>query len=126
VLTAGEDKAFLDPFGPLDPKHRAHAQGMLDNIHKQFIDVVKKGRGNRLKDTNVFTGLIWTGERSVELGLSDGIGSLDWVAREVVKAETIVDFTQKPSVAERVARRFGGAMADSLARMVLYRDFVVR
>ena len=120
VLTAGEDKDFLDPFQAMEPKHREHAQGMLDNIHQQFIDVVKKGRGNRLKESvNVFSGLIWTGERSVELGLTDGLGSLDWVAREVVKAEQIVDYTQKPSYAERVAKRFGGAMADSLARLVL-------
>jgi protease IV len=127
VLTAGEDKDFLDPFQAMEPKHREHAQGLLDGIHRQFIDVVKKGRGNRLKDdSNVFSGLIWTGERSVELGLTDGLGSLEWVAREVVKAENIVDYTQKPSFSERVAKRFGGAMADSLGRFVLQREFSLR
>jgi protease-4 len=127
VLTAGEDKDFLDPFQDMEPKHREHAQNLLDGIHQQFIDVVKKGRGNRLKDNvNVFSGLIWTGERSVELGLTDGLGSLEWVAREVVKAEQIVDYTQKPSYAERVAKRFGGAMADSLARFAIEREFKLR
>ena len=127
VLTAGEDKDFLDPFQDMEPRHREHAQGLLDGIHRQFVEVVKKGRGNRLKENvDVFSGLIWTGERSIELGLTDGIGSLDWVAREVIKAENIVDYTQKPSLTERVAKRFGGAMADSLARFVLQREFAVR
>jgi protease-4 len=92
---------------------------MLDDIHKQFIDVVRKGRGKRLKESSdVFSGLLWTGARSVELGLSDGFGSVDFVAREVIKAEDIVDFTQKENLAERFAKRFGAAMAGTLAQVL--------
>ncbi|MCC6473952.1 MAG: S49 family peptidase [Burkholderiales bacterium] len=116
VLTAGENKAFLDPFLPLVPEQKKHAQALLDDIHEQFIEVVKKGRGARLKPTpELFSGLFWTGEQSVKLGLADGLGSLDWVAREVVKAESIVDFTRKQNIAERFARRFGAAAAQTLA-----------
>jgi protease-4 len=119
VLVSGENKAFLDPFSPVNEKHKKHAQSMLDDIHKQFIDVVRKGRGKRLKESSdVFSGLLWTGARSVELGLSDGFGSVDFVAREVIKAEDIVDFTQKENLAERFAKRFGAAMAGTLAQVL--------
>lgn len=118
VLTSGENKAFLDPFSPPDEKQRKHAQSMLDEIHKQFIEVVRKGRGKRLKEgPELFSGLLWTGAKSVELGLSDGFGSVDFVAREVVKAEEIVDFTQKENFAERFAKRFGAAMAGALIKV---------
>ncbi len=127
VLTAGENKDFMDPFQPVNPEHQKHAQTLLNDIHRQFMDVVKKGRGNRLKDgPELFSGLVWTGEKSIELGLTDGFGSLEWVAREVIKAETIVDYTQKPSVAERFAKRFGATMADALARVLMQRDFSLR
>jgi len=116
VLMSGENKAFLDPFSPVDDKQKKHAQSMLDEIHKQFIEVVRKGRGKRLKESSdLFSGLLWTGARSIELGLTDGFGSVDFVAREVVKAEHIVDFTQKETLAERFAKRFGAAMARTLA-----------
>jgi len=119
VLTSGENKAFLDPFSPPDEKQRKHAQSMLDEIHKQFIEVVRKGRGKRLKEgPELFSGLLWTGAKSVELGLSDGFGSVDFVAREVIKAEEIVDFTQKENFAERFAKRFGAAMAGALVKVV--------
>jgi protease-4 len=115
VLSAGENKAFLDPFSPLDPRHVAHAKGLLGEIHQQFIDVVRKGRGKRLKESpELFSGLIWTGAKSVELGLTDGFGSVDYVAREVIKAEQVVDYTQKDSFAERLARRFGAGAAQAL------------
>ncbi len=115
LLTAGDNKGFLDPFSPLDPKQRAHAQQMLNDIHAQFIEVVKRGRGDRLKaDPQIFSGLIWTGERSIELGLADGLGSVEYVAREVIKAETIVDYTPRENIAERVVRRFGAASAEAL------------
>jgi protease-4 len=118
VLTSGENKAFLDPFSPIDEKQKKHAQSMLDEIHKQFIEVVRKGRGKRLKEgPELFSGLLWTGAKSVELGLSDGFGSVDFVAREVVKAEEIVDFTQKENFAERFAKRFGAAMAGALIKV---------
>jgi protease-4 len=115
VLSAGENKAFLDPFSPLDPRHVAHAKALLGDIHQQFIDVVRKGRGKRLKESpELFSGLIWTGAKSVELGLTDGFGSVDYVAREVIKAEQVVDYTQKDSFAERLARRFGAGVAQAL------------
>jgi protease-4 len=109
-ITSGENKAFLDPFLPVEAGQVTHAKDMLGQIHRQFIDVVKKGRGNRLKESpDLFSGLFWTGEKSIELGLADGYGSLDSVARDVVKAETIVDYTQKQNFAERLAQRFGAA-----------------
>jgi protease-4 len=118
ALVSGENKAFLDPFSPVDEKQKRHAQSMLDEIHKQFIDVVKKGRGKRLKESpDIFSGLLWTGEKSIELGLSDGFGSVDYVAREVIKAENIFDYTKKQDITERFARRFGAAMAGVLARV---------
>lgn len=127
VLAAGENKAFLDPFSPLEEGHRKHAQSLLGGIHQQFIDVVKQGRGKRLKETpDMFSGLIWTGAQSVDMGLADGLGSLEWVAREVVKAETIVDFTEKQNLAERFARRFGAVMAESLTRVFLSVGFELR
>jgi protease-4 len=109
-ITSGENKAFLDPFLPMEAGQVTHAKDMLGQIHRQFIDVVKKGRGNRLKESpDLFSGLFWTGEKSIELGLADGYGSLDTVARDVVKAETVVDYTQKQNFAERLAQRFGAA-----------------
>jgi len=116
LLTAGENKGFLDPFSPQNAAHKAHAQQMLDDIHRQFIAVVKKGRGERLKESpEMFSGLMWTGAKSVELGLADALGSLEYVAREVVKAEEIRDYTIKPNFAEKLARRFGADMAEGLA-----------
>jgi protease-4 len=113
LITAGKNKALLDPFQPIDESHRQIVVGLVDEIHNQFIKAVKDGRGKRLKETpEMFSGLIWTGAKSVELGLADGFGGLDYVAREVVKAEDIVDYTQKENLAEKFARRFGaGAMA---------------
>jgi len=111
VFTSGENKAFLDPFSPLDPHQVEHAKGLLRDIHQQFIDVVRKGRGKRLKESpELFSGLIWTGAKSIDLGLTDGFGSVDYVAREVIKAEQIVDFTRKENLAERLARRFGAGV----------------
>jgi len=127
VLVSGENKAFLDPFSPVDGKQKKHAQSMLDDIHKQFVDVVRKGRGKRLKESSdLFSGLLWTGARSIELGLSDGFGSVDFVAREVIKAEDIVDFTQKENLAERFAKRFGAAMAGVLVKVLAQGQFSVR
>jgi protease IV len=117
LLTAGENKGFLDPFSPLDPAQRQHAQQMLDEIHQQFIATVREGRGARLKETaDMFSGLMWTGARSVELGLSDGIGSTEYVAREIIKAEEIVNFSRRENLAERLVRRFGAAMGDALVQ----------
>jgi protease-4 len=116
LLTAGENKGFLDPFSPQNERHKTHAQGMLDDIHRQFIDVVRKGRGTRLKETpEMFSGLMWTGARSIELGLADAYGTVDSVARDVIKAEEIRDYTVKPNFAEKFARRFGADAAAGLA-----------
>lgn len=115
VLTAGENKAFLDPFSPLQPEHVAHAKVMLDEIHQQFITAVKQGRGDRLKETpGVYSGLIWTGARSLDIGLADGLGSVQSVARDVIKAEELADFTQREGFAERFAKRIGSTMASVL------------
>ncbi len=115
LLTAGDNKGFLDPFSPLNQGQREYAQKLLDEIHRQFIATVKEGRGARLKDVpELYSGLIWTGSRSIELGLADEIGSVDYVAREVIKAENIVDFTTRESIVERFARRFGASMAEAL------------
>ena len=117
LMTAGENKGFLDPFSPQSDKQRAYAQIMLDQIHKQFVDAVKVGRGTRLKETpEIFSGLFWSGQQAIELGLVDEIGSLDYVAREVVKAEEIVDYTRHENVAERLARRFGAALGEGSVR----------
>ncbi|MFC5522623.1 S49 family peptidase [Polaromonas jejuensis] len=113
LLTAGENKGFLDPFTPQSEKQRAFAQGMLDQIHQQFIAVVKAGRGKRLKETpEMFSGLFWSGQQAVELGLADQLGNLDYVAREVVKTEEIIDYTRRDNVAERLAKKFGAAMGE--------------
>jgi protease-4 len=127
ALTSGENKAFLDPFSPVDEKQKRHAQSMLDEIHEQFIDVVRKGRGKRLKESpDIFSGLLWTGARSVELGLSDGFGSVDFVAREVIKAEDILDYTKKQDFTERFAKRFGAATAGALAKILAQGSFNIR
>ncbi len=111
LLTAGENKALGDPFSPLSPKHRAHVQAMLDQIHQQFIAVVKQGRGDRLKESpETFSGLFWNGEKALELGLVDKLGSLDYVAREVIHAAEVIDYTPKDNVAERLAKRFGASI----------------
>jgi protease IV len=115
LLTAGENKGFLDPFSPQNPKHLEHAKVMLQDIHAQFISTVRKGRGSRLKETpDMFSGLMWTGAKSVELGLADGFGTVESVARDVIKAESVRDFTLKQNFAERFAERFGADMAQSL------------
>ncbi|MDM0043550.1 S49 family peptidase [Variovorax dokdonensis] len=115
LIISGENKGFLDPFSPMNDEQRAHAQKMIDQIHEQFISVVKAGRGDRLKlqTPGLFSGLFWTGEQAVEIGLADQLGSLDYVAREVVKAEKVEDYTRHENVAERLVRRFGATLADS-------------
>mgnify|MGYP003335552231 CR=1 FL=1 len=119
LLTAGTNKAMLDPFSPLNPQHESYARAMLDQIHQQFIAVVRQGRGKALKETpETFSGLFWNGEQAVQIGLADKIGSLDQIAREVVKAEDIVDYTEKENLAERLAKRFGAAMGAGAVQAV--------
>jgi protease-4 len=111
LITAGSNKGMLDPFSPTDERQRQLAQAMIDQIHQQFIAVVKAGRGTRLKETaDTFSGLFWNGEEAVKLGLADATGNLDFVAREVVKAEEIIDYTPHENVAERLAKRFGAGV----------------
>jgi protease IV len=111
LLTAGENKGMLDPFSPQDEKQTAYAKAMIDQIHQQFIKVVQEGRGTRLKaDKETFSGLFWNGEEAIKLGLADKVGNLDFVAREVIKAEEIIDYTPHDNLAERFAKRFGAAV----------------
>ena len=127
LITAGENKGMLDPFSPVNPRDVAHAREMVNDIHQQFIAVVREGRGKRLKETpDMFSGLIWTGQKSIELGLADGLGTLDSVAREVIKAEEIVDFSRKENIAEKFARRFGVAAANSMVDALLRASPVLR
>lgn len=115
LMTAGHNKGMLDPFSPLSDEHRAHAQATLDQIHRQFIDSVKQGRGERLKeDADTFSGLFWNGEQAVGLGLVDQLGSLDQLARETIGAEEVIDYTPKENLAERVARRFGAGLGGAI------------
>jgi protease-4 len=117
LLIAGENKGFLDPFSPMNDKQRAYAQRMLDQIHQQFIAAVRLGRGDRLKENaETFSGLFWSGEQAVEQGLADQFGGVDFVAREVVKAEEVIDYTRRENVAERLAKRFGAALGEGAVR----------
>ena len=119
LMTAGENKGFLDPFSPQTAKQKAYAQAMLDEIHQQFIDVVRKGRGKRLKETpEMFSGLFWSGAKAVEMGLADGYGTVDSVARDEFKAEDIVDYTVHEGLQERVLKKFGAAVGTGAAKSV--------
>jgi protease-4 len=127
LLTAGKNKALLDPFQPLQESHKQIVVELIDEIHNQFIAAVREGRGKRLKETpDMFSGLIWTGVKSVELGLADGFGGLDYVARDVIKAEDIVDYTQKENIAEKFARRFGAAAMNSWLEFAAHSAFTIR
>ncbi|WP_343587035.1 S49 family peptidase [Herbaspirillum sp.] len=120
LLTAGENKSFLDPFSPQSAKQREYAQAMLNEIHQQFIEVVRQGRGTRLKETpETFSGLVWTGSKAVELGLADGYGTVDSVARDVIKAEDVVDYTQTENLSERVLKKFGVAFGAGVAKTLM-------
>lgn len=115
AIAAGQNKTFLDPFSPLTAEQRDFAQRMIDEIHQQFIAAVKAGRGSRLKESpELFSGLVWNGARGIDLGLADGFGSVDYVAREVIQAEDIVDFTVKENLTERLARKFGATLGRAL------------
>ena len=116
LLTAGEHKGFLDPFSPTRPEEVSHIESLLADIHDQFIAVVKRGRGDRLAaDEQLFSGLVWTGTQSLDLGLVDALGSSSYVAREVIGAQEIVDFTPRRSYLEALAERFGASMGRTLA-----------
>lgn len=117
LMTAGANKGFLDPFSPQSEKHREHAQEMLNEIHQQFISVVRAGRGSRLKETpETFSGLYWTGAKAVDMGLADGFGTVDTVARDIVKAEDIVDYTAHEGLPERVLKKFGASVGSGAVK----------
>jgi len=114
LMTAGNNKGFMDPFSPRNPKHEEFTKGLLADIHQQFIDVVKQGRGKRLHETpEMFSGLFWTGDKAIQLGLADEIGSVDSVARDVIKVENLVDFTTHEGFADRLAKKFGAGVASA-------------
>ncbi len=111
LLTAGENKGFMDPFSPQTEKQKIFSQSMLNEIHQQFIDVVRKGRGQRLKETSdTFSGLFWIGSKAVSMGLADDFGTVDSVSRDVLKTANIVDYTQKEGLPERVLKKFGASI----------------
>jgi protease IV len=117
AYTSGENKAFLDPFQPVNETQRKHLQAMLDQIHQQFIDVVKQGRGKRLKETpDMFSGLVWNGAQAIDLGLVDGLGTVDSVARDVLKFEDVVDYTVQESPLERLSKRISSQAGEALGR----------
>ena len=119
LLHAGENKGFLDPFSPLKSEQVEHVETLLAEIHQQFVDVVKKGRGDKLvNDEKIFSGLIWTGEQSLELGLVDALGSPGYVAREVIGAEEIVDFTKRETILGRFASQIGVTFARSISSIL--------
>jgi protease-4 len=118
LLTAGEHKALLDPFSPSKPDEHLYMQSLINQVHQQFIDAVKKGRGDRLKETpDMFSGLVWTGEESAKLGIIDAMGSQDYVAKEVIGAETLVDFTQQERLVDRIAGKLGASLGLGLSNL---------
>ena len=117
LLTAGENKGFLDPFSPQSPKQKDYALSMLTEIHQQFVDVVRRGRGSRLKETpEMFSGLFWSGAKAVEMGLADGFGTVNSVARDELKAKDLVDYTQHEGLSERVLKKFGAAVGAGVVK----------
>jgi protease IV len=120
MITAGSNKGMLDPFSKEDPKQVEMVQTMLNEIHQQFIAVVKAGRGDRLKDSpDLFSGRVWNGEQAVKMGLADGFGTVDTVARDVFKAPNILDYTMKENFAERVAKRFGAEVGSAAGKALV-------
>jgi protease-4 len=127
LYTAGESKAFLDPFLPSKASDVEHIETLLVDIHEQFINAVKDGRGERIKaDADLFSGLIWTGEESLALGLVDGLGSSSYVAREIIEVEDIVEFTTEPDLLERLTDRLGIATAQALGKLFASETLLLR
>ena len=117
LMTAGENKALMDPFSPTSAKHKEFTQAMLAEIHQQFITAVRNGRGKRLKETpEIFSGLFWTGSHAISLGLADGLGTVDSVARDVLKAEDLIDYTVREGLSDRVLKKFGASIGEGAAR----------
>ena len=120
LITAGENKAMLDPFLPFKPEHKKHLENLLAEVHRQFIDVVKEGRGGKLSSNNdIFSGLFWNGEGAIHLGLADQLGNIDYVAKEVVGFEELVDFTTYESFADRFAKQLGAGIGAAFENTIL-------
>jgi protease-4 len=127
LMTAGENKGFLDPFSPSDEKQQAVVQAMLDDIHQQFIAVVREGRGERLKETpDTFSGLVWNGQQAVVLGLVDGLSNLDAVARDLVNAPELIDYTQREDWSTRLAKQIGASMGHGVAARLSQSGWTLR
>ena len=127
LMTAGENKGLLDPFSAENPKHKEFTQTMLKEIHQQFIRAVRTGRGNRLKESpEIFSGLFWTGSHAITIGLADGLGSVNSVARDVLKAEDIIDYTVREGLSDRVLKKFGAAVGESAAKVLAVEALKVR
>ena len=119
LLTAGAHKAMLDPFSPPKEDETKYMQGLLDEVHQQFISAVKAGRGDKLKETpDMFSGLVWTGEAGVKIGVADGFGNDDYVAKEIIGAETLVDFTQQGSVLEKISGKLGASFGHAIGSLI--------
>ena len=120
LITSGENKAILDPFLPIKPKQREFMQDLLKEVHNQFIEAVKKGRGNKLAlNSDIFSGLFWSGESAIKLGLADGYGDMDLVAREIIGHEKIIDFTIQSNFADRFAKKLGASIGSSMGKDIL-------
>ena len=119
LLTAGAHKAMLDPFSPPKEDETKYMQGLLDQVHQQFIGAVKAGRGDRLKETpDMFSGLVWTGEAGVKLGVADGFGNDDYVAKEIIGAEKLVDFTQQGRLIDKIAGKLGASFGQAIGSLI--------
>jgi protease-4 len=120
LITAGENKAILDPFLPFNPEHKKHLENLLAEVHRQFINVVKEGRAGKLSNNNdIFSGLFWNGEGAIHLGLADQLGNIDYVAKEVVGFEELVDFTTYESFADRFAKQLGAGIGAAFENTIL-------
>jgi protease IV len=119
LLTAGAHKAMLDPFSPPKADETKYMQGLLDQVHQQFISAVKAGRGDRLKETtDMFSGLVWTGEAGVKLGVADGFGNDDYVAKDIIGAEKLVDFTHQGSLIDKIAGKLGASFGQAIGSLI--------
>lgn len=127
LLTAGENKALLDPFSVQNPRHKEYTQSLLEEIHQQFIRAVREGRGKRLKESpEIFSGLFWTGSHAISLGLADGLGTVNSISRDVLQAEDIIDYTVREGLSDRVLKKFGAAVGESAAKVIALEAFKLR
>lgn len=120
MIAAGSNKGMMDPFSKENPQQVEMIKTMIDEIHQQFIAVVKAGRGDRLKETpEMFSGRVWNGEQAIKIGLVDGYGTVETVARDIFKAPDILDYTMKENFAERVAKRFGAEVGAAAGKALI-------